>query len=212
MTRLSRQTLTCPKCNTSFSVVYYASINTWMNPSQAKEFLDGKGYVYNCPSCNQSIRLVYQIIINALKGMFTVSTDASKEERIAKYREFGLLENNNEFKDPQLEWLRQQLTKRNAPPDSVTQKDKQRKIVEELNDTIRRYKSYIEKNIILNDEEEKAFENLRDCWEKEKQLEGIYLHQPSTPGSPDSNSILFYKLWEDLLQLKSRLEKLKQIG
>ena len=99
MTQLQRRNLGCPKCSNSFSIVYYASINTWMNPKKAEEFLEGKGFVFICPECGQRIRLVTTIIISGRKGMFNISTDASIEERRRLFLEWDIIEEDGKIKD-----------------------------------------------------------------------------------------------------------------
>ncbi|MBN2155602.1 MAG: hypothetical protein JW776_06140 [Candidatus Lokiarchaeota archaeon] len=209
MTQLQKRTISCPKCDESFSVVYYASITSWMDPALTQDFLDGKRYHFACPSCGQNIRLVTKVIINAPKGMFTISTDTSREEKIARYKEFGLLDEKDNVKDTQQEWLLHQLTKNKSPADTVTQMRRHSKLLEDISDKIKLYKIFIKEKTIIDESEEEEFKKLRDRWEKERELEGTYLHQPTSAHSNISSSVLFYKLWKDLLELKSRLDELK---
>ena len=99
MTQLQQRNLCCPKCSNSFSIIYYASINTWMDPKKAGEFLEGKGYEFTCPECGQGIRLVTTIIISARKGMFNISTDASIEERRRLFLEWSIINEDGKFND-----------------------------------------------------------------------------------------------------------------
>ena len=209
MTQLSRRTLNCPKCNTSFSIVYYASINTWMDPLLAKDFLEGKGYIFTCPSCNQNIRLVTSIIVNAQKGMFSISTDASEEERKNLYQQYGLLNENGEFGNPRDEWTLHQLAKMRAPEDSRTQIKKQDKILEEIHKKLTSYKNKLKEKSPLDETEEGEFKKLQKQWVEEHNKENSYLHHPKTTESTSNTSVLFTKLWEDLVKIKTELDKLK---
>ena len=82
MTRLTNTEINCPRCEQSFSVVWEASINTWLNPELIQKLLDDK-YYYNCPNCKKQIHLVTKILINCPKGMFWISND---EELVSKKR------------------------------------------------------------------------------------------------------------------------------
>lgn len=99
MTQLRQRNLGCPKCSNSFSIVYYASINTWMNPKKAQEFLEGKGYVFKCLECGQGIQLVTTIIISGRKGMFNISSDASIEERHRLFQEWGMIDEDGKIRN-----------------------------------------------------------------------------------------------------------------
>ncbi|MHA1111426.1 MAG: CpXC domain-containing protein [Promethearchaeota archaeon] len=209
MTQLSHRTLNCPKCNTSFSIVYNASINTWMDPLLAKDFLEGKGYVFTCPSCNQNIRLVTTIIVNAQKGMFSISTDSSEEERKNLYQQYGLINEKGEFGHPRDEWMLHQLTKMRAPEDSRTQIRRQDKILEEIQTKLTSYKNKLKENSPLDETEEDEFNKLENQWVKERNKEENYLHHPKTAESTLNTSVLFHKLWEDLVKIKTELDKLK---
>ena len=209
MTRLTRQELDCPNCYTSFSITYFASINTWMNPELTQDFLEGKGYIFNCPSCNQGIRFVTTILISAGKGMFNISTDATKEERRKLYEQYGLIDEKGTFGNPQDDWVRRQLAKINAPEDSNTQIRRQEKIMEEIHKKLQLYEEKLKENSPLDDSEEEEFKTLQSRWEKEREKEETYLHHPKTQKSNSNPSVLFHKLWEDLMILKTELNKLK---
>jgi len=209
MTSLSRFVLNCPKCDTEFSVIYFLSLNTWMDPSSAKDFLDGKGYYFKCPSCDQNIRLVTEVLVNTLRGMFNISTNASREEKLLLYKQYGLLDENNEFKNPFNEWILNQRAKFYAPDDTDTQRRRQEKLVEEINVKIQLYKQFIKERKVLDDEQERSFKDLQIRWENERLKGETYLHKPNTIDVRTTKNLLFLKLWEDLVQLKLELEELK---
>ena len=111
MTRLTKHSITCPKCHNSFSIVSEVSITTWMNPELVDKFLDDK-YYYSCPQCQQSIHFVQKMIINGPKGMFSMENNASYELKKAKLIEYGVLD--AEGKDISMNYLLQRFEKENA--------------------------------------------------------------------------------------------------
>jgi formyltetrahydrofolate hydrolase len=141
--------------------------------------------------------------------MFYIWTDATEEEKKILYRQYGLLDENDEFKDPQAEWLLSQFRKENAPDNTDTQKRRQEKLVEEINAKIQLYKRFIKERKALADSEEKSFEDLQIRWENERIKVDIYLHKPKSRDARTTKNILFQKLWDDLLQLKLELDELK---
>lgn len=180
-----------------------------MDPTLAKDFLEGKGYTFICPSCNQNIRLVTTIIINTLKGMFNISTDSSKEERKTLYAHYGLLTDTGEFGNPQEEWLLHQFAEMNAPEDTKTQIRRQDKILEEIHKKLILYKTKLREKSPLNEKEKEEYIILQNRWEEEHNRENDYLHHPKTAESRTSTSILFQKLWKDLVKIKTELDELK---
>ena len=111
MTRLTQYSISCPKCQNSFSIVCEASINTWMNPELVDKFLNDE-YYYPCPQCQQSIHLVLNLIISAPKGMFTLENSAPYELKKSKLIEYGVLD--KEGKDLSMDYIVQRLKKEKA--------------------------------------------------------------------------------------------------
>ncbi len=141
--------------------------------------------------------------------MFTISTDATEEERKALYKEYGLLNKDENFRNPTDDWVLHQFAKMNAPEDTKTQIHRQEKITEEIHKKLYLYKKKLKEKSPLSDEEEKEFTKLHNRWQQEVEKEETYLHHPKTIDTSSSTSILFHKLWEDLLNIKAELNKLK---
>ncbi len=209
MTRLTKTTLKCPKCKASFAVIYHASINTWMDPLAAKEFLEGKDFIYKCPNCNQGIRLVTTIIINTQKGMFNISTDASLEEKQQLFRKYGLITEDGKFADPQGEWFMHQFAQKNAPEDTRIQIRRQDIILEQIHKLLAIFKEKLRNNEPIADKEEEEFNQIKDSWIIERDRENNYLHHPKTEENRVKSALLFHRLWEDLDKIKYELDKLK---
>ncbi len=180
-----------------------------MDPTLAKDFFEGKGYIFTCPSCNQNIRLVTTIIINTLRGMFSISTDSSEEERKNLYDHYGLLTDTGEFGNPQEEWLLRQFAEKGAPEDTKTQIRRLDKILVEIFEKLVLYKTKLREKCPLNEKEKEEYIILQNRWEEEHNRENNYLYHPKTAESRLKTSALFQKLWEDLVKIKTELDELK---
>ena len=119
------------------------------------------------------------------------------------------MDEKGDFGNPRAEWVLHQFAKMSAPEDSITQSHRQDKIMEDIHKKLSLYKSLLKENAPLDDAEEKEFIDLQTRWEKEQNKEGTYLHHPKSVKTTSNTSVLFHKLWEDLVQLKHELNKLK---
>ena len=99
MTRLTNTEINCPRCEQSFSVVWEASINTWLNPELIQKLLDDK-YYYNCPNCKKQIHLVTKILINCPKGMFWISNDEELEIKRKILKDYNVIDEEGKIITP----------------------------------------------------------------------------------------------------------------
>ncbi len=72
MTQLSIKIVKCPKCGRENRIVYYASINTFMDidGSLIAKLLNGTLNTSKCEKCGVKIRLSLDVLINCPKAMF----------------------------------------------------------------------------------------------------------------------------------------------
>ncbi len=121
MTRLSTVNITCP-CGNNFTVVYEASINTWLSSSLIEDFLNGKLYRYQCKKCGKVIQLVTKILINAPSGMLWISTDEDPETLRKIFKDRGIIDENGKAIDAMEERFIKlaEERKQTAPEDTKT--------------------------------------------------------------------------------------------
>ena len=72
MTQLSIKIVQCPKCGRENRIVYYASINTFMDidGSLIAKLLNGTLNTSKCEKCGVKIHLSFDVLINCPKAMF----------------------------------------------------------------------------------------------------------------------------------------------
>lgn len=99
MTRLINKEIICLHCESSFQIIWEASINTWLNPELIQKLLDDK-YYYNCPRCNYQIHLVTKILINCPKSMFWISNDEDIEIKKKILKEYEVIDDKGKILTP----------------------------------------------------------------------------------------------------------------
>nr|MDO8112493.1 CpXC domain-containing protein [Candidatus Sigynarchaeota archaeon] len=120
MTRLAQQAVHCP-CGCDFSIIYTASICTWMDSSSLKKLIDGTGFSRKCPNCGKIYTINTDVLINSLSGMFTISSGASPDEDKEILAQHGLIDSKGEIVDDMIERLKREIKSRpsnfwNHPP------------------------------------------------------------------------------------------------
>jgi len=91
MTRLSRREVSCPKCGTIDTMIYYASVNTMFDSSLIDELIDGTLNTHACSGCGQVIRLSSDVLINCPQGMFMINPIDDVEKKKEKLKSYGVM-------------------------------------------------------------------------------------------------------------------------
>ncbi|UCE10303.1 MAG: hypothetical protein JSW61_15235 [Candidatus Thorarchaeota archaeon] len=81
LTTLQSIQLVCPNCSTQLSIVYPASICTWLNPDMVRQLLTREGFSQQCEGCGSAIHLQGHILVNAPSGMFWMDLGLDMESR-----------------------------------------------------------------------------------------------------------------------------------
>ncbi|MHA1961273.1 MAG: CpXC domain-containing protein [Candidatus Thorarchaeota archaeon] len=71
----------CPNCNEQFTIIYPASICTWLNPDLVSQLLKPEGFSQKCEKCEGRIVLTGRILVNAPTGMFWIDIGLDMESR-----------------------------------------------------------------------------------------------------------------------------------
>jgi len=99
MTRLDSSDINCPHCNSSFRIIWEASINTWLNPELIQKLLNDK-YYYNCPNCKKLVHLITKILINCPKGMFWISNDEDIDIKKRILMDYNVIDEDGKILTP----------------------------------------------------------------------------------------------------------------
>lgn len=93
MTQLSQKIINCPNCGAKIRIIYYASINTFLDidGNLISKLLDGTINTSICKNCNKQIRLAVDILINSSKGMFYLNPTDNIEYKKKKLESYGVL-------------------------------------------------------------------------------------------------------------------------
>jgi hypothetical protein len=99
MTQLSLKIIQCPKCGVENRIVYYASINTFMDldGSLITKLLDGTLNTTKCKNCGVNIRLSLDVLISCPDGMFSLNPADDLEYKKKQLRSHGLLSEKGEI-------------------------------------------------------------------------------------------------------------------
>jgi hypothetical protein len=98
MTQLSLKIIQCPKCGKENKILYYASINTFMDldGSLISRLLDGTLNTAKCENCGVNIRLSLDVLINCPDGMFSLNPTDEYEYKKRQIKSHGLLSEKGE--------------------------------------------------------------------------------------------------------------------
>ena len=201
MTSLTKYSISCPKCQNSFSIVCEASINTWMNPELVDKFLNDE-YYYSCPKCQQSIHLVHTMIISGPKGMFSMENNASYELKKAKLIEYGVLD--EEGKDISMNYILQRFKKEHDEhlhgEDQKSNRAHLKTMIFNFYSVIR---SKLSKEIKFDffdwDEYDKITLNIIE--EVEREQDNHYLHPPGLISVPIEKDEILMEKWRKIKEI-----------
>lgn len=93
MTQLSQKMVDCPNCGVKNRMIYYASINTFLDfdGNLISKLLDGTLNTSTCKNCGVNIRLAMDILISSPKAMFYLNPADNLEVKKKKLEEYGIL-------------------------------------------------------------------------------------------------------------------------
>lgn len=93
MTQLSQKIINCPNCGAKNRILYYASINTFLDidGNLISRLLNGTINTSICKNCGKKIRFAVDILINSPKGMFYLNPKDNIEYKKNKLEEYEVL-------------------------------------------------------------------------------------------------------------------------
>jgi hypothetical protein len=93
MTQLSQKTIKCSNCGVKNNVLYYASINTFLDidGNLISKLLDGSLNTSKCKNCGKMIRFAVDVLISAPKGMFYLNPKNNIEYKKKKLQSYGVM-------------------------------------------------------------------------------------------------------------------------
>jgi hypothetical protein len=93
MTQLSQKIIKCPNCGVENSILYYASINTFLDTdgNLISKLLDGTLNTSKCKNCGKKVRLAVDVLISAPKGMFYINPKNNIEYKKNKLQSYGVM-------------------------------------------------------------------------------------------------------------------------
>ncbi|TFF93149.1 MAG: hypothetical protein EU543_04280 [Promethearchaeota archaeon] len=88
--------ISCPKCGEKNKIIYYASINTFMDidGNLIARLIDGTLNTHKCHNCGTLIRLSRDILINTPDTMFYLNPTYSREYKESILKKNGILTQN----------------------------------------------------------------------------------------------------------------------
>ena len=88
--------ISCPKCGERNKIIYYASINTFMDidGSLIARFIDGTLNTHKCHNCGTLIRLSRDVLINTPNDMFYLNPVESREYKESILKKNRILTQN----------------------------------------------------------------------------------------------------------------------
>ena len=118
MTQLSIKIVQCPKCGRENRIVYYASINTFMDidGSLIAKLLNGTLNTSKCEKCGVKIRLSLDVLINCPKAMFYLNPADDFEYKKEQLKANGIV-SEKEMKSARFYWAL--LKTRCAKPENI---------------------------------------------------------------------------------------------
>jgi len=142
LTQLSQKIISCPNCGAKNRVLYYASINTFLDidGNLISKLLDGSINTSICKNCGKQIRLVVDILINSPKGMFYLNPKDNLEYKKKKLESYGVLSEKgviisglvSQFAEAKSSIKKKQQYKPKPRPPSAPQVTPQSKEIHEL--------------------------------------------------------------------------------
>ena len=93
MTQLSQKIVKCPNCGTKNRIIYYTSINTFLDidGNLISRLLDGSINTSKCNNCGKMIRFAVDILINSPSGMFYLNPKDNMEYKKNQLELHGVL-------------------------------------------------------------------------------------------------------------------------
>lgn len=131
MTRLSSLVIECD-CGNKFKAVYYASINTFIDPdfdpNLIKKLINGTLHNFKCDSCGKIHHISMKVLINCPKAMFWVSSTDTPENLKKILTHYGVLDKEGNVVDGFAErlesWLKKSPEERKKAADAADEQIK----------------------------------------------------------------------------------------
>ncbi|MFX1451470.1 MAG: CpXC domain-containing protein [Promethearchaeota archaeon] len=143
MTRISSLEINCD-CGNTFKAVYYASINTFIDPdfdtNLIRRLIDGTLHNFKCDRCGKIHHISMKVLINCPKAMFWVSTNESPENLKKILTHYGVLDKEGNVVDGFTEklesWLKKSPEERKREAEAADEQIK--KLREEFFDDLKK--------------------------------------------------------------------------
>ena len=83
MSKISEETIKCPKCGKESKFVMWSSINTVLNPEMKKKVLTGEIFKFKCNKCGCEARINYSSLYHhvSYKHQMCISDSSNRARR-----------------------------------------------------------------------------------------------------------------------------------
>ena len=81
MSRNSKETITCPKCNTKGDFTVWGSLNVNLDPKMKEKVLDYSIFKYTCPNCGETFNIQYDFLYHDMNRKYMIQM-VTEEERM----------------------------------------------------------------------------------------------------------------------------------
>ena len=80
MSKISEETIKCPKCGKESKFVMWSSINTVLNPEMKKKVLTGEIFKFKCNKCGCEARINYSSLYHQMEDRIMIYYVQDKED------------------------------------------------------------------------------------------------------------------------------------